>query len=146
MTKLGTEFSHALRAVVIAQVAGNAKPATTLVSGGKGVITVPGCGAVVVNAGQSGYYRTLYTSADFARLAQQVAALAPIDQIGLLGDSSALGEAGLQPALSVLDLVKATPAGADPAVWTRIGALLDGIHARGFVAQIRLCSRNSGHR
>jgi aminopeptidase N len=120
----------AWRVPVIAQVAGNTKQASTLVSGGKGVITVPGCGAVIVNAGQSGYYRTLYTSAGFARLAQQFSALAPIDQIGLLGDSSALGQAGLQPASSVLDLVQATPAGADPAVWTRIATLLDGIHAR----------------
>jgi aminopeptidase N len=120
----------AWRVPVIAQVAGNAKQASTLVAGGKGSITLPGCGAVIVNAGQSGYYRTLYTSAGFAQLAQGYAGLAPIDQIGLLADSSALGQAGLQPASDVLDLVKATPAGADPAVWSRIAALLDGIRQR----------------
>jgi aminopeptidase N len=124
----------AWRVPVIAQIAGGtkqtAKQASTLVTGGKGTITVPGCGAVIVNAGQSGYYRTLYTSADFTRLAARFASLAPIDQIGLLADSSALGQAGLQPASDVLDLVKATPAGADPAVWSRIAGLLDGIHKR----------------
>jgi aminopeptidase N len=120
----------AWRVPVIAQIAGNAKQATTLVAGGKGTITLPGCGAVIVNAGQSGYYRTLYTAPDFARLAQGFAALAPIDQIGLLADSGALGLAGLQPASSMLDLVKATPAGADPAVWTRIAGMLDDLHAR----------------
>jgi aminopeptidase N len=120
----------AWRVPVIAQIAGNAKQATTLVSGGKGTITVPGCGAVIVNAGQSGYYRTLYTSTDFAQLTQRFATLAPIDQIGLLADSSALGQAGLQSASDVLDLVDATPAGADPAVWSRIASMLDGIHAR----------------
>jgi len=120
----------AWRVPVIAQIAGSTRRASTLVAGGKGTITLPGCGAVIVNAGQSGYYRTLYTDAGFAQLAQGFARLAPIDQIGLLADSNALGQAGLQPASDVLDLVDATPAGADPAVWTRIAGLLDGIHAR----------------
>ena len=120
----------AWRVPVIAQIAGNAKQAATLVTGGKGTITVPGCGAVIVNAGQTGYYRTLYSSADFARLAGGFANLAPIDQVGLLADSGALGLAGLQSAADVLDLVKATPAGADPAVWSQIAGMLDGIHMR----------------
>jgi aminopeptidase N len=120
----------AWRVPVIAQIAGNAKQAATLVTGGKGMITVPGCGAVIVNAGQSGYYRTLYTSADFAQLAARFASLAPIDQIGLLADSSALGQAGLQSASDVLDLANATPGGADPAVWSRIAGMLDGIDSR----------------
>jgi aminopeptidase N len=120
----------AWRVPVIAQIAGNAKQAATLVSGGKGTITVPGCGAVIVNAGQTGYYRTLYSSADFAQLAGEFANLAPIDQVGLLTDSGALGLAGLQSAADVLDLVKATPAGADPAVWSQIAGMLDGIHMR----------------
>jgi aminopeptidase N len=120
----------AWRVPVIAQIGGSGKQASTLVSGGKGTISVPGCGAVVVNAGQSGYYRTLYAPKEFAQLAQQFASLAPIDQIGLLADSAALGMAGLQPASSVLDLVKATPASAEPQVWQRIAGLLDSLHAR----------------
>jgi len=119
----------AWRVPVIAQIAGS-KPATTLVSGGKGTITVPGCGAVVVNAGQSGYYRTLYAPKEFAQLAQNFAGLAPIDQIGLLADSTALGMAGLQPASSVLDLAKATPANAEPQVWARIAGVFAGLHSR----------------
>jgi aminopeptidase N len=120
----------AWRVPVIAQVAGNTKQATALVSGGKGTITVPGCGAVVVNAGQSGYYRTLYAPSEFAQLAQAFATLAPIDQLGLLSDSQALGMAGLQPASSALELVKATPVSADPQVWSRIAGLFEGLHWR----------------
>jgi aminopeptidase N len=120
----------AWRVPVIAQVAGNGKQATTLVSGGKGTISVPGCGAVIVNAGQSGYYRTLYAPKEFAQLAQAFATLAPIDQLGLLSDSAALGMAGLQPASSALELAKATPVGADPQVWSRIARLFDGLHWR----------------
>ena len=120
----------AWRVPVIAQIAGNAKSASTLVAGGKGSITLPGCGAVVVNAGQSGYYRTLYAPKEFAQLAQAFATLAPIDQIGLLADSASLGMAGLQPASDVLDLAKSTPAGAEPQVWQRIAGVLAGFHAR----------------
>ncbi len=120
----------AWRVPVIAQVAGSGKQATTLVSGGKGTITLPGCGAVIVNAGQSGYYRTLYAPKEFAQLAQAFAGLAPIDQLGLLSDSSALGLAGLQPASSALELVKATPVSADPQVWSRIAHLFEGLHWR----------------
>jgi len=120
----------AWRVPVIAQVAGNARQATTLVSGGKGTVTLPGCGAVIVNAGQSGYYRTLYAPKEFAQLAQAFAGLAPIDQLGLLSDSSALGLAGLQPASSALELVKATPVSADPQVWSRIAHLFAGLHWR----------------
>jgi len=120
----------AWRVPVIAQVAGNAKQASTLVAGGKGTITLPGCGAVIVNAGQSGYYRTLYAPKEFAQLAQAFATLAPIDQIGLLSDSQSLGLAGLQPASNVLDLVKSAPVSADPQVWSRIAGLFEGLHWR----------------
>jgi aminopeptidase N len=120
----------AWRVPVIAQVAGNMKQATALVAGGKGTITVPGCGAVVVNAGQSGYYRTLYAPKEFAQLAQAFATLTPIDQLGLLSDAQALGLAGLQPASSALELVKATPVSADPQVWSRIAGLFEGLHWR----------------
>jgi aminopeptidase N len=119
----------AWRVPVIAQVAGG-KAASTLVSGGKGSITLPGCGAVIVNAGQSGYYRTLYAPKEFAALAQQFATLAPIDQIGLLSDSGSLGMAGMQPASDVLALAKGAPLGAEPQVWARIAGVLAGLHAR----------------
>jgi aminopeptidase N len=120
----------AWRVPVIAQIGGKGQPVSTLVSGGKGMLTLPGCGAVIVNAGQSGYYRTLYAPREFAQLAQSFASLAPIDQLGLLSDSGALGMAGLQPASSVLDLVKATPASADPQVWSRIAGMFDSLHSR----------------
>ena len=116
------------RVPVIAQIAGSAAQGRTLVAGGKGSISLPGCGAVVVNAGQSGYYRTLYAPKSFAQLAAGFAGLAPIDQLGLLADSWALGMAGLQPASSFLDLAQATPAGADPQVWGRIAGTFAAIH------------------
>jgi aminopeptidase N len=120
----------AWRVPVIARIGGSGKTATALVSGGKGTITMPGCGAVVVNAGQTGYFRTLYAPKAFAQLAQNYAALAPIDQIGLLADAASLGMAGQQSATDQLDLVKATPLSADPVLWSSIAGQLNGIHDR----------------
>jgi len=117
------------RVPVIAGIAGGTATARTLVAGGKGSVSLPGCGAAVVNAGQSGYYRTLYAPRAFARLADGFATLAPIDQIGMLADTWALGLAGLQPASNFLDLAQATPANADPQVWARIAGGFDGLHA-----------------
>ena len=51
----------------------------------------PGCGPLVVNYGQAGYYRTLYAPALLARLTRNYARLRPLDQIGLLADNWALG-------------------------------------------------------
>lgn len=122
------------RVPVIAQVvaagAGTGAQGSTLVAGGKGTLSLPGCGAVVVNAGQSGYYRTLYAPKAFARLSAGFAALPPIDQLGLLSDSWALGMAGLQPASSFLDLARATPLDAEPQVWARIAMTFAQIHAQ----------------
>jgi aminopeptidase N len=117
----------AWRVPVIAQIAGSDKQARTLVAGGKGSVSLPGCGTVVVNAGQSGYYRTLYTPVAFTALAGGFDKLAPIDQIGLLSDSWSLGMAGLQSASNFLDLVKATPVSADPQVWGRIAGVFANI-------------------
>jgi aminopeptidase N len=103
---------------VIAATVGGAAPARTVVSGGKATLTVPGCGPLVVNAGQSGYYRTQYPADQFARLRAAFADLAPVDQYGLQGDTWALGMADLQPVTDFLDLMAATPVDADPQVWS----------------------------
>ncbi len=111
---------------VIARVTGGAS-ARTVVTGGKGVISLPGCGTVVVNAGQTGYYRTLYAPASFHALVVDFARIAPIDQIGILSDSWRLGLAGLQPASDALDLAQATPPGADAKLWGKIVDIYSGI-------------------
>ncbi|MEZ0471622.1 M1 family metallopeptidase [Luteimonas salinilitoris] len=116
------------RVPVIASVAGSGKEARAIVSGGSGTLDVPGCGTVVVNAGQSGYYRTLYAPAQFALVRDAFAKLETIDQLGVMRDAWALGLAGQQPASDYLDLVRATPADADPQVWGDIAQHFDSLH------------------
>jgi aminopeptidase N len=108
---------------VVAQVQGHAR-ADTVVAGGKGSLVVPGCGVVVVNAGQAGYYRTLYGDAQFAAIRDGFASLPTIDQLGIMGDTWSLGMAGLRPATDYLDLAKTIPVDADPALWSDIAGHL----------------------
>lgn len=124
--------SLAWRVPVIAAVVGGNADARTLVEGGNGKLEVPGCGTVVVNAGQTGYYRTLYAPAQFAELRNGFAKLSSIDQLGVLNDVWALGMTGQQPASDYLELASATPVDADPQIWGDIAgsfASLDAYYA-----------------
>jgi aminopeptidase N len=85
-----------------------AHPGETVVSAvvaGEGVMNLPGCGPVIVNAGHHGYYRTLYSPAMFAQLAAVYGQLSPADQMGIMDDATALGMTGQQPMSDVLDLI-----------------------------------------
>jgi aminopeptidase N len=110
---------------VIAAVNGHAAARTVV--DGKTSMTLEGCGPVVVNAGQSGYYRTLYAPAAFAALRNDFARLAPIDQLGVMSDAWALGFAGDQPASDILDLIAKLPADAEPQVWGRAAGSFEAI-------------------
>ena len=101
--------------------------AKTLVTGGQGAVTVDGCGPVVVNAGQSGYFRTLYGAERFTGIVQNFAKLPAIDQLGVMSDAWSMGLAGYQPATDFLDLAKATPADADPQVLSKVSSVMSAI-------------------
>jgi aminopeptidase N len=118
---------RAWRVPVIAASAGGAE-VRTLVTGGAATLAVPGCGPIVVNSGQTGYYRTLYSKPLLDRLTVNFARLKPIDQIGLLADNWGLGLAGYQSAAEALDMVDAVPADANPQVWTRAATILKSVH------------------
>jgi len=112
------------RVPVIAQAGG--EPVRSVVEG-TATLSVPGCGPLVVNAGQSGYYRTLYAQPQFDAIRNGFAKLAPIDQLGLMGDAWALGMAGLRPATDYLELASATPIDADSKVWGGIAGQLTSL-------------------
>lgn len=101
--------------------------------GGRGVLTpgrsltVSGPGPTVVNYGQTGYFRTDYDDRAFARLAKGFAGLQPADQLGLLNDGWALGEAGMRPLARWFALAEQLPADANPIVWIQVADTLEGI-------------------
>jgi aminopeptidase N len=96
-------------------------------------LNVPGCGAVVVNGGQLGYFRTLYTPAMAGELARAMPGLAPIDQLGLLRDNFALAEAGYQTANPALDMLVAIGGDANPVVAQGVVARWGQVH--GYAAE-----------
>ncbi|KHM95332.1 aminopeptidase N, partial [Xanthomonas vesicatoria] len=80
-----------------------------------------GCDApVLVNAGQKGYYRTLYTPAQFKALAARLPTLPVADQLGVLLDTAVLATVGLQPDADLLDLTASLPADAAPDLWRTV--------------------------
>ncbi|ALR22386.1 M1 family metallopeptidase [Sphingobium baderi] len=111
---------------VMAQTLGGATQ--RMILSGKGQITLPGCGAYVVNAGQSGYYRSLYPAANVQALAKNFTKFPSIDQIGLLADNWQLGLGGYQPMDLALDLVDAVPGSASPAVLAQVPDYLESAH------------------
>jgi aminopeptidase N len=83
-------------------------------------LQVPGCEPVVVNSGQAGYFRTLYDAADMDRLQAAFGQLPEIDQLGILNDVSALGNAARLPVPTYLRLAGVVPGDDDPLIWTSI--------------------------
>lgn len=115
------------RVPVIASTVGGGE-VRILVEGGAATLSAPGCGALLVNSGQTGYYRTLYAPALLDALAAGYARLRPVDQIGLLADNWGLGLAGYQSAAEALDLVDAAPGDANPQLLARVADILKQVH------------------
>jgi aminopeptidase N len=100
---------------VIAQTVGN-PVARTIVSGGAAEMSVAGCSALLVNAGQSGYYRVRYQPEQVTALRGDFAKLPALDQSGLLSDSRSLSNNGYQDMDVALGLIDAVPADASQRV------------------------------
>ena len=115
------------RVPVIASTLGG-NEVRTLVADGRGALDVPGCGPLIINSGQTGYYRTLYPPALLDRLKVSYAKLKPVDQIGLLTDNWGLGLAGYESAATALDFIDAIPAGANPHLWSRAIEVLSDVY------------------
>ena len=94
---------------------------------GKASVELPGCGPVLVNDGQKGYFRTLYAPAQFKALGDGFAGLPVVDQLGLMLDASALAAVGLQPESDMLDLTTKVPLDGSPNLWQLVAGTLGGI-------------------
>jgi len=113
--------------VKLVKLDGAASEQRALVTNGKATVKIPGCGTVIVNSGQSGYYRTLYSGEQLAQIKNRFTSLKTIDQLGILADTWALGSTGYRPTSDILELVSVTPVDADPKIWRTIAGVFDGI-------------------
>ncbi|MBK5264677.1 MAG: M1 family metallopeptidase, partial [Alphaproteobacteria bacterium] len=113
---------------VIARIAGQ-KKSRAIIANGAGSMTLAGCGPLIVNAGQSGYYRVLYNEATLSALKANFTTLEPIDQLGLLADNFAMAYADRQPMAKALDLLGAVPADAQPKMLSEVSDYLYGLYS-----------------
>jgi len=136
-----SEFSRDRAAEVAATPQRWRVPLLVSVNGGEPVrevlegtaqLDLAGCGPVIVNTGQLGYFRTLYSPEMTSALVQAIPQAEPIDQLGLVRDNWSLAQGGYQPARIALDMLAAVPADANPVVaegavgqWAAIHALLE---------------------
>jgi aminopeptidase N len=95
-------------------------------------LSVPGCGPLLVNAGQRGYFRTLYAPGEARALVAVMPSLPAVDQYGLMADQMTLSTTGYQPMAVGLDFLDAIPAQAEGKVtqravqrWDELYDLLD---------------------
>ena len=91
-------------------------------------LTLPGCGAVLVNSGAGGYYRVDYDAASFDALAQHFNDLSVSDRIALVRDRLALARTGTAPVSDVMRLIAATPVDAPAPVWNGLISVLESLH------------------
>ncbi|WJI14333.1 M1 family metallopeptidase [Pseudoxanthomonas winnipegensis] len=104
------------------------KETRVLVQNGSARVTLPGCQQpVVINAGQKGYYRTLYAPAMFQALSAKFSTLPVVDQLGVIMDAGALSSVGLQPVADQLDLTAKVPLEASPDLWLQVAGVLGGV-------------------
>jgi aminopeptidase N len=98
-------------------VTGLGEPWRTVVSNKQPRTRAAAAGATpLVNAGQTGYFRSRYEGELAARIAGAFPKLAAEDQLGLIYDSLALGQAGYAPMDGFLAMAVSAQAAQDPVV------------------------------
>ena len=84
-----------------------------------------GAGAgTVINAGQTGYFRTLYSPVLMRPLIADFGGLSAADELGLINDSIALGYAGKQPLSDFLAMTRMIDTQTNPVVLKSVVAFL----------------------
>jgi aminopeptidase N len=118
-------------------------PTTRQILDGSGQMQLAGCGPVIVNSGQLGYYRTLYAPEMIAPLVAGLPGFAPIDQIGLVRDNISLWRGDYEGAKPALDLLAAVPRNADAFVaddavdqWGAVYRILEDESAKATLADL----------
>ena len=87
----------------------------------------PADAAPLLNAGQTGYFRSRYSPELQARITARFPSLALDDQLGLIYDSLALGQAGYTPMSDFLAIAKQAETAQDPVVLRALTLQLGGL-------------------
>jgi aminopeptidase N len=101
-------------------------------------LVIAGCDPLILNAGQSAYFRSHYPKEALAAILARYRELSPDDQLGIMNDTTSLAYAGEQPMADFLDLAKKFPIDANPVVISaliqhlqKLDHVYDGLPAQG---------------
>ena len=119
--------------IPIRATAGGGSPSLQITNSHSATISAAGCGTLLINPGQTGYFRVLYTPEQAEALRRAFGSLQPVDQYGILADAFALSNAGYQPLSRSLDLLAGIPADAHAKIaergigdWAGLFRAMDG--------------------
>jgi aminopeptidase N len=87
------------------------------------------CAPVLLNAGETAYFRSSYAPDDFAALAGRYAQLPTADQLGLLNDTEALATVDQVPMTQYLLLTTKVPSNGEPLIWIALAQSLERFDA-----------------
>ncbi|HUL93516.1 MAG TPA: M1 family metallopeptidase [Burkholderiales bacterium] len=104
--------------VVLADAGGSRR--TVLLEEGSKTTRLPGCGPIVANAGDAGFYRVEYADAAFRNLSRDLKNLAALDRLRLLSDTFALVQAGRSEVSRYLALVENLGGEAERTIWDQV--------------------------
>ena len=114
--------------VLAAAIESPASSALQLIAGqAPSFMAVDGKPPVKINIGQGAYFRSRYSVSAFSGLATRFNLLPAADQLGLLYDLWALGEAGAAPIGDYLGLTKSVPRDADTTVWQQMSETFSSV-------------------
>ena len=112
---------------VAVRIAGGASTQAVVHGAADQVVTLPGCGAIVLNAGQTGYFRSQYSDEGLKATLAAYASLSAEDQLGIFLDASSLALAGRAPMAQVFDIAARMPADVDPVIATALVSQVEEI-------------------
>lgn len=113
--------AHDWRVPVIASEIGGSAPWRGVVEGRSSAdVPLSAARGVLVNFGQSGYYKALYRGDLFNRLSESFSSLPAADQLGLIFDTRMLGYAGDVPLSQLFELASNSNASMDPRALTEL--------------------------
>jgi aminopeptidase N len=108
--------------VILADAAGTRR--TVLLERNPQKLRFERCGAMLANAGDTGYYRSQYDEANFGRLLLVLRELPAPDRLRLLSDTFALSQAGRADVTRYLALVEKLGAETDRTIWDQVAGAL----------------------
>ncbi|VVT22281.1 Aminopeptidase [Sphingomonas sp. EC-HK361] len=101
---------------------------STIVRGAAGTqVSVPGCGAIVLNHGKGSYTRVMYDDATHAAIVRDYTKLDLEDRLGTIADDYALARGGYQDLSRWTAVLDRIGAGASPLEWAAVTGEMAGL-------------------